>query len=258
MTIIHLNDQAIKQQANNYPGKVIVYDSIVSTQTRAKELLAAGLPAPFTVAANSQTNGYGRHGRHFYSPADTGLYFSIAAPLLSTTPPNSGLLTTGMAVIVGNALQQHYPNSNFMYKWVNDIYLDAKKVCGIIAETEQNNNQTNVIVGVGINITTNNFPDSLQDKAHAINPGRQIDRNHLLATILSSTTDFFASYQTGYFLPEYRRRSLVLGKKITIHYGRKFIKGIATAIDQTGKLVLTDQQGGSHRFASGEVTKIII
>lgn len=259
MKTSQLDQHEITQLTTTYSGSVIVYDSITSTQTRAKELLQAGLSTPFAVAANAQTAGYGRQGRHFFSPADTGLYFSLVFPLSTGTfPPNIGLLTTGMTVVVGTALTDFYPQSNLAYKWVNDIYLNGKKVSGIITELKKVEHQFVGIIGVGINLTTATFPTGLINKAQAIDPQRAINRNHLLAAILNAAATFLPHYQSGTFLPEYRQRSLVLGKKITIHCGQQVISGTATAIDSYGRLVLEDQAGHLHNFASGEVTKVEI
>lgn len=259
MKIPQLNKQEINHHLAEYPGSIIVYDSIDSTQTQAKDLLKTGLATPFTVVANNQTAGYGRHGRHFYSPADTGLYFSIAVSLSTNEfPPNIGLLTTGMTVVVGKALTHFYPQSKLAYKWVNDIYLDNKKVCGIITELRKVREQFIGIIGIGINLATVTFPTDLADKAQAINPQKAVNRNHLLAAILNSTTLFLSDYQAGHFLPEYRQKSLVLGKKIALHCGQHLINGTAITIDNQGRLVLKDQNGQLHHFASGEVTKVII
>lgn len=255
MKIPQLNEHLINQLTSKYPGKVIVYDVINSTQTQAKQQWQAG-PLPLTIVANRQTDGYGRHGRNFYSPADTGLYFSLVMPATTDILANVGLLTTGVAVVIGQQLHRLYPTADFRYKWVNDIYLNRKKVCGIITELERDTDRAAIIIGVGINLMTTAFPTALQTKADGISGSQAIDRNRLLAGILDAMTTFFAHYQEGLLLPEYRQKSLVLGQSVVVHCGHQTITGMATAIDNQGRLLVKDKQGKQHRVASGEVTKV--
>lgn len=104
-----------------------VYESVGSTQELAHNSVWDPSKKPRVIIANEQNNGHGRYGRPFYSPANTGIYFSLILPPQTIKP---GLFTTGIAVSIFKTLEKYFPDKNFLFKWVNDIYLADKKIGG--------------------------------------------------------------------------------------------------------------------------------
>lgn len=244
-----------------FTGQVYTASSIDSTQNWAKQYLSSQQPdQPVAFLAEQQTAGYGRRRRRFYSPAKTGLYFSVILPHNPMSAlPKIGLLTTGVAVAVGRVLHKYFPEQKLSYKWVNDIYADGHKVCGILTEATfelESASSASLIVGIGINLSTTDFPAQVAQKAGSIAPKRQVDRNALAADLLVEIMRIYADYESGRFLPEYRKYSLVLGHSVTLKVGNREISGIAENIESQGGLVVKLADGSRQTFVSGEVTKV--
>lgn len=151
-------------------GSIYYYDTLPSTNDKAKELAAKGAPHGTVIIAGSQTNGRGRMGRSFYSPSGTGLYMSIILrPDISAELATC--LTAVSAVAVHKTLYSLF-NKETEIKWVNDLLLDSKKVCGILAEGAPLRSVSNtspnafaaieyIVIGIGINLSDSGFPSEL-------------------------------------------------------------------------------------------------
>lgn len=248
-------DQAI---AGRTKIKLVTVEKTESTQLLAKNYLAHhdnGGPAAFI--ANQQSGGYGQHGRHFYSPAGSGLYMSLLLPpqeIRYLRKP--GLLTTSTAVALINALEKYFPKAEFSLKWVNDVFLGRKKVAGILTEAvyQLGNTAASLIIGIGINLTTGAFPGELATKAGSI--GSPVNRNRLSADILVSLMAMLPDYSSGKYLAKYRQRCFLLGKPVTVKTGNGIKEGVATDISRTGGLVMLDNNGHRILIHSGEVQKV--
>lgn len=147
-----------------------VFNSIDSTNNEAKRMTADGFRGNALIVANEQTKGRGRLGRSFYSPKNTGIYMSF---LFSTNAKLSGavLVTTAAAVAVVRAIES-LTNIRPMIKWVNDIYIGNKKVCGILTEAVtdvETGSMQSIIIGIGVNISTEDFPDDIAHTATSLN-----------------------------------------------------------------------------------------
>ncbi len=143
------------------------YDELGSTQDKLKELFAAGeVQFGDGVQAETQTAGRGRFGRSFYSPPKSGIYLSVLLPYV-----NDELLTVGAAVSALQSIEQ-ITGQKADVKWVNDVYLNGKKIAGILAEAvvDKDGKPAAVILGVGINIVSpiSDFPQDIQNKAGAL------------------------------------------------------------------------------------------
>lgn len=143
------------------------YDELGSTQDKMKELFAAGeVQFGDGVQAETQTAGRGRFGRSFYSPPKSGIYLSVLLPYV-----NDELLTVGAAVSALQSIEQ-ITDQKADVKWVNDVYLNGKKIAGILAEAvvDKDGKPAAVILGVGINIVSpiSDFPQDIQNKAGAL------------------------------------------------------------------------------------------
>ena len=259
------NDSLDEDTINFYSGmkfedKIFVFDEVTSTQELAKQYLSSHeVKQPLIFVANNQTEGHGRRGRNFYSPSDTGLYFSLILPNPSHDILKIGLLTTSTAVAVVKVLEQFYKDKNFQLKWVNDIYLGTYKVGGIITEAAldlESSSAGNFIMGIGLNLSTKDFPADLSEKAQGINPEFKIDRNQLLAEMAKEVINNFANYRKSDLIDEYRKRSLLFGKNVTLKLGTKAVNGKVEGISDDGSLILKAKSGELQTFKSGEVVKV--
>lgn len=259
------NDSLDEDTINFYSGmkfedKIFVFDEVTSTQELAKQYLSSHeVKQPLIFVANNQTEGHGRRGRNFYSPSDTGLYFSLILPNPSHDVLEIGLLTTSTAVAVVKVLEQFYKDKNFQLKWVNDIYLGTYKVGGIITEAAldlESSSAGNFIMGIGLNLSTKDFPADLSEKAQGINTEYEIDRNQLLAEMAKEVINNFANYRQPDLIDEYRKRSLLFGKNVTLKLVAKAVKGRVEGISDDGSLILKAESGELQTFKSGEVVKV--
>lgn len=245
---------------HHFENKIIVFKETTSTQDMAKQYLSTHtISSPVIFLADHQTKGYGRRGRSFYSPAQTGLYLSIILPNPDHQLFQVGLLTTSISVVIARVLEQFYPEKKFQLKWVNDVYLDQHKVAGIITEAVldlESSTAAHFILGVGINLSTQDFPEDLGQIAQAIDPTIKVDRNQLAAALIQHITKTAVNYTAPDLLKEYRKRSLILDKKVTLQLGNTSVFGTAKQIKDDGGLVIQDDHGKLHTFNSGEVIKL--
>lgn len=242
-----------------YNCTIHVYDEIDSTNAECKRLALQGAEEFTIVVANSQTNGRGRLGRSFYSPSDTGIYISfILRPNLDL--PSATLITTAISVAVCKAIEKITGLSPSI-KWINDIYLNGKKICGILTEAIsdfESGTVDSVICGIGVNVFTSDsqFPEELQSIAGSLFPvsGSALNRNQLAAQIVNEFYHFYKNLTSDSFMAEYRSRSAVLGKHI--YYIKNGVKyyGTATDITQSGALVVIRDDGPTEILSSGEIT----
>ena len=230
--------------------QIYTLDTVDSTNLEALRRLRAGEKAPFAVTASSQSAGRGRLGRAFYSPAG-GLYVSVALPVAGALSPLR--YPAAAAVAVCRAMEAH-TSARPRVKWVNDVLVDGKKACGILAEGFVWEGELRaVVVGAGINLDTGGFPEELRPVAGALPQGAPYEalRGALIAALLSLP----ALVQTD-FLPEYRARSCVLGRRVRFgahNAPETWREGMALDIDAQGALLVQTARG-VERLATGEIS----
>lgn len=236
---------------------VLTFDVLASTNKYAKQMALEHLHQPTAIIANQQTSGYGRYGRHFYSPADTGLYLSLVVPI-KARKFNAGLLTTGIATVVAQVLEVNY-GITVGIKWVNDLIYHSKKIAGIMTEglTDlETGNLDTVIIGVGLNLGQINFPNDLDDKAGSLNLG-DIDRNLLAAQIIDEILTLMNNYLKAEFMVKYRELSIIIGKHVELNRQGELLAGIVEDIDNNGALILKTHNE-LIKVNSGEIKKTTI
>lgn len=236
-----------------------VLPSLNSTNKKAREKAIFGVPEGYVVIANTQTNGRGRNGREFFSPADTGVYMSLVlrpprCPLQQATK-----LTTMAAVAVCEAIEK-VSNEKALIKWVNDIYVKGKKVCGILTEASlglEDNFLEYVIIGIGINVSPpiKGFPKELQNIADAIFEEAQNDgKNRIAAEILNRFMRYYKVLPKVNYIEQYRNRSFVLGKEIAVISFNKQKKAVALDIDDEFRLIVKYEDNKIETLSSGEIS----
>lgn len=235
--------------------QVQVFQTIDSTNKLAKQLATENPSRPLAIIANQQTAGYGRYGRQYYSPKDTGVYISLLLPMANKNV-TSGLLTTGAAVAVVKIFESLY-HVKLQIKWVNDLIYENRKIAGIMTEgiTDfETGSLSYVIVGIGINLSTSNFPIEMQAKAGSLNL-QDLDRNLLVARLIDEMYQVLMGELTPTLLAYYREHSLVIGHEIVLDQRGKLIQGRVVDIDNEGALVVVTTTG-IQTFNGGEITKV--
>lgn len=235
--------------------EIRIEETLDSTNDHAKRLAARGAPDGTVVIARQQTGGKGRRGRNFFSPPDSGLYMTL---LLRPDFPaaDAAMLTSLTAVAVAEAIETLSPVSVGI-KWVNDLFAGGKKLCGILTEASMDMESgmlEYMVVGIGVNVGKINFPPELCDIATSIEneTSQPVRRSALAAAILNRMETRLAD-RSDSFLEESRRRSIVLGKTVTVTQGNLSYPAQAVGIDDQGRLVV-QTAGGIRHLGSGEIS----
>lgn len=223
-----------------------IHGILDSTNARAKALAASGVAHGTVVIADSQTGGRGRLGRSFFSPEHSGVYMTVILRP-ECAPERAGLLTSLAAVAAARAVEK-VSGADVKIKWVNDLYLNDKKICGILTEAGlglEAGRLEYAVVGIGINVNKMPFPLELQEIATSVGneTGTEPDRNRLIAEILNELETLYDDLETGSFLAESRRRSNVIGRDVTVVEGGKQYSARVLDIDNQGRLVIETEKG---------------
>lgn len=243
-----------------FPCDLRIYDTVDSTNNVAKELTICD--KPILVISNKQTGGRGRLGRSFASPAGSGLYMTIA--LRPDFDLDKALyVTMAVAVAVCRAVET-VAGVKAKIKWVNDLFYNDKKICGILTEAQtnfENGKIDSLIMGIGVNCFPGSFPEELADIAGCLSQTKNaFARGRLAAEIFNETMTILQDLQSKAFLREYRTKCFILGKNIRVHPNMKeeSIRARAIDIDDNGGLVVEYMEGRKARqmetLTTGEVS----
>ena len=229
---------------------VRVFDEIDSTNTEAKRMVLDGFLGDALLVAHHQTAGRGRMGRSFYSPLQTGAYFSILHTL-KTPLCDAVAITCAASVAVMRAIRT-LTGIQTDIKWVNDLYYNGKKICGILTEAISAGESTHVIVGIGINLNTADFPEELASIAGSLHV--QIDAAKLIAEVYRQIAFYLQDASNREWLEDYRKYSMVLGHRVTWSDAKGPKTGVAEAIDEDGALLIREENGNLIRLHTGEIS----
>ncbi|MCL2874297.1 MAG: biotin--[acetyl-CoA-carboxylase] ligase [Defluviitaleaceae bacterium] len=240
--------------------KIFVYPSLESTNKTAKEMAISEAEHGTIIIANCQTAGKGRYGRYFHSPPSHGIYMSFILHPAQFSFNTPTLVTSFAAVTVCEAIEAISEKSPKI-KWVNDIFLDGKKVCGILTEAVTDYESGNVqwvVVGIGINFSTPilDFPEDLRQTAGAVflgdNPSTT--RNHLIGEIINLMIVNENRCGEKDMLDRYRKRLMMLGERILVIGAEHTYEALAVDIDDIGRLLVKKDNGEIHPLSSGEIS----
>ncbi len=236
------------------PGLAVsVLRTVDSTNNEAKRRLLAGETRPMLLTAEEQTAGRGRQGKGFYSPAGTGIYLTLVVhPDLPVTDAVS--VTTRASVATARAIRRTTGQTPEI-KWVNDLYLDGKKICGILVEAIsdfETGITKSLLIGVGVNLTTEQFPEGVVG-AGALHP-QGVTRTELVAAVTEELQKECADLRDRSYLEDYRAWSMVLGKKIVYWSGETKTEALAVGIDDHGGLIVENEAGQRTTLQSGEIS----
>ena len=249
----------LSEKTQPYAKKIQVYKSLESTNKTAKEMAVAGAEHGTVIISDCQTMGRGRYSRNFFSPSGGGLYMSIVLRPEALHFKNPTSVTAFAAVSVCEAIEsisKKVPN----IKWVNDIFLDEKKVCGILTEAVtdfESGGLDWIVLGIGINvyIRAEDFPGDLQSLATSIYPDERIPgvRNKLSAEIINRILGFETSPSETEIFEKYKKRLMMLGKKITVNQNQMEYRATAIDVDSVGHLIVKNENGEIITLSTGEI-----
>lgn len=239
--------------------EIKIFDAISSTNLEARQLAVSGMAGHGSfVVAMEQTAGRGRRGREFYSPKGNGIYLSVILEPKGTLE-GSLLITTAAATAVYKAVKE-VCGVKLGIKWVNDLYKDNRKVCGILTEAVTDFESGNIefaIVGIGLNlyVEQEQFPKELQKIAGGIyedeQSSRTADRNRLAAQIVNYLLEETRELKLS---EEYVEHNIVPGNEITITDNKSSRSARALAICPDGKLLVQETDGTQSKLAFGEIS----
>ncbi len=232
---------------------IIRYDITDSTNLRAREYVEVDGALPAVFIAKEQTVGRGRQGKSFYSPKNTGLYFSLALEWKETFKNIS--LTTAVSVALYRTLK-NFTSKALTIKWVNDILADNKKVAGILCEMvsdKENGSPKAVIIGIGVNLSTKDFPEELKSVATYLSD-EAIDCSLIEKTLLEELYKVIFTESKSSVMTEYKTHSAVLGKNIFYIKNNVRYDAVAINIDNDGGLTVRHSDKTETTLTSGEIT----
>ena len=238
-----------------------VYPCVTSTNTVLKEMAEKGAPEGTLVAAAEQTGGKGRMGRSFYSPSGSGIYMSLL--LRPDMPAGEALKITACAAVSVAEAVEKLSGRRTGIKWVNDVQIDGRKICGILTEASLNceNGAFNyAVLGIGINLCppVGDYPEEIRGIAGSVFEyyGLIPDlRGRVAAEVVNRFMEYYRRLRDNGFYDGYISRSTVLDKDIRIiGAGRPDEYGHVEDIDGEYALVVRMADGSTRRISSGEVS----
>lgn len=232
-----------------------------STNRILKDLAKNGAKEGQVVIADEQSNGRGRLGRFFFSPKERGIYMSV---LLRPDDKAYEMapLTAWVAVAVANAIE-NVCGVRPGVKWVNDLVMNGKKVCGIMTELavkEDGNKVDYIIIGIGINVNglTEDFPEELREIASSIEAetGINVSRAQLAAEIIRELDLLSENWQieTSKYLEQYRKDCVTIGKEVRVLSPEGQRAAFALSVEGDFSLKVRYDVGTIERVYSGEVS----
>lgn len=237
---------------------IILYDSLPSTNDTAIAFAKADCPNGTLIVTSEQTNGRGRGGKNFFSPKNKGIYMSL---VLRPKFPKEyiSILTPMAAVAVAQSIECVIKKSATI-KWVNDVFVDRKKVCGILTEAEILSSQKYceyVVVGIGMNLfpPEDGFPSEIKDTAGYLLQQREDNMiNIMIAQIWNRFMEYYTRLPQVDFWQDYVERSLLLGRKIVVLQNNIRKNAVALEIDRDFRLKVQYDDGKEEWLTSGDVS----
>ncbi|MBA4120944.1 MAG: biotin--[acetyl-CoA-carboxylase] ligase [Acidobacteria bacterium] len=240
---------------------ILRFDSINSTNTEALNQAKQGADEGLCVVAKQQTDGRGRHGRTWISEKDAGLYFSL---VLRPTIESKflPLLTLMSAVAVYDVLREVYKLKPDI-KWANDVHINEKKVCGILAEMTETKRGLAVVIGIGINLKSSNLLPKLEAIATSIEQenNQKIDADKLLENLTTRLAKYYQILKNENGAEKIRqewatRSTYFRGKSVTVQLGNESVMGTTRGLEESGALRVETKNGEIKIIHAGVVERL--
>ena len=255
-------EDRIRSLLNNYAKDIDIeiVKEIDSTNDELKRQAINGQGEIKLLIAESQTKGKGTKGRSFFSPAGSGCYISfLLRP--SYSAEECSLLTTAAATATAVSIEM-VTGKKTQIKWVNDIYMERKKVAGILTEASFKKDGSGleyVIIGIGVNINPpeGGFPAEIENIATSISTEEPLYIKNALIAQIANGVVFFYKYlqnQPRLFMKAYKERLFFLGEEITVTQGNETYKATAIDIDSMCHLIVKTADGEEKTLQSGEIS----
>ena len=229
-----------------------------STNALVREKANQGCPEGCVIVACEQTDGRGRYGRQFFSPVDSGVYLSLLLRPTAYSPQQATCLTAAAAAAMCQAIEA-VTGQQPGIKWVNDIFLHGKKVCGILTEAAvglETGTLNYMVLGAGVNLypPVKGFPEEIQPIAGSVLERSCPEaKNRLVGEFLNRFWYFYTHPECRAYLEDYRARSLAIGQNVTVLYAGKAVSAYAYGIDDDFRLLVRYDSGKTEALSYGEI-----
>ena len=233
-----------------------------STNSRARELAAAGAPHGTVVTATEQTAGRGRQGRTWTAPPNKALLYSA---ILRPLEGRHTTLPLAIPLAVSEAAEDLQPTLSCKVKWPNDVLVDGRKLAGVLIEARPQDGWAVIGIGLNLSISREEFPPELQDRATSLFDPADLGRGRgsagpspLLSAgppspaplaVLNRHIDRWVDAKPDEVLTAWRERDALLGREIEWDGG----SGVADGVDDRGYLVVVTPGGDRIALGAGEV-----
>lgn len=250
------DSETVRRYLTSSGVSVTVFDEVDSTNRIALELAEKGAPEGTAIVAAAQTAGRGRLGRSFFSPSGSGVYISmILRP--EAIPEKAVFLTPAAGIAVCRAIEG-MTNEKAAIKWVNDIYMRDRKVCGILVQSKAESGRlAHAVVGIGVNLMKpdSGFPEGISDVAGSvfISPIPEM-RSRLTAAIIDNAASLCRLPMKSEIIEEYRSRSWLDGCDVNVIRGESSIPAKVVGIDGECRLEVIYDDGRRDFLSAGEVS----
>lgn len=229
-----------------------------STNALVREKANQGRPEGCIIIACEQTDGRGRYGRQFFSPVDSGVYLSLLLRPTAYSPQQATCLTAAAAAAMCQAIEA-VTGQQPGIKWVNDIFLRGKKVCGILTEAAvglETGTLNYMVLGAGVNLypPVKGFPEEIQPIAGSVLERSCPEaKNRLVGEFLNRFWEFYTHPERKEYLEDYRTRSLAIGRNVTVLSAGKAVSAYAYGIDDDFRLLVRYENGDTEALSYGEI-----
>ena len=238
--------------------KTLHYESLPSTNTEVARLAASGASEGLSIVADEQTAGRGRLQRTWSSPKGAGLYFSVL--LRPKMPLHSWPLITFMAALATADALDNAAGLHAEIKWPNDLLAGERKICGILAEAIETSAGRAVVLGIGINLTPQAFPEELKTVATSVSEatGRQPERETILAALVRALSRWYSLLHEAGGLEKIiaawsSRSSYAMGRLVQVSNGDEIWQGTTCGVEGDGALRLNTRNGEMKLVRAGDV-----
>ncbi len=256
-----LNGSELKEafRGDTFLKEVCFFPEIDSTNLEVKRRAEEGAEAPLLVIADRQTDGRGRRGRSWISPAGTDIYMSLLLrPQIRTE--NASMITIVAALAVASGIAEA-TGLEAGIKWPNDAVIGGKKICGILTEMTTELGEVNYVVpGIGINVNSLEFSPEIAETATSLRIalGAPVNRTRVIRAVMKHFAEYFGVFLKTEDLSglreKYESMLVNLDQEVMVLDPKGAYRGIAHGITNTGELRVTREDGTETKVLSGEVS----
>lgn len=239
--------------------RVLFFDTLNSTNLRAKQEAEEGAPQGTIVVADMQTAGRGRRGRSWSSPPGTNVYFTLILKP-EYVPDRASMVTLVMALAVAKGIRKTC-GAQALIKWPNDIVTDGKKVCGILTEMSVERDYIHYVVsGVGINVGQQEFPPQIEATAACLETicGKKVSRAALIVHVMACFEEYYERFcettDLSGILEDYNRLLINRDREICVLDPKGSYNGVSRGINTAGELLVELDDGSVTNVYAGEVS----